>query len=75
MAPSAEETAAAVASAEEALATAKAEHAAAVKDAPPRDPSLVIMDLLDEIVMRFGHHPRLTALLAELKAGTTRKTQ
>lgn len=67
--PTPEETAAQLEAARQALADAEAAHAAAKADAPPRSPDLVIFDFLQAIVMRFGHHPELQALLDELKAG------
>ena len=75
MAPSAEETAAVVEQLKSQLATAEAEHSAAIKDAPPRDPPVVLAELLGLIVMRFGHHPELTRLLNEFIAGSAPKTE
>ena len=55
------------------LAAAEAAHADAVKNAPPRALEIVIVDLLEKIVQRFGNHHELAGLLAELKAGTAPK--
>jgi hypothetical protein len=73
--PSAEDTAGDVERAQAQLDAAKAAHAAAQEDAPPRDPPVVLAAILDLLSMRFGHHPEFTKLIAEYKAGALPKDE
>lgn len=63
------QTAAELAEAQQKLANAEAAHAAAqAESATPRMPFVVVHDILTFIAGRFGNHPQLEKLLAELKA-------
>jgi hypothetical protein len=69
MAPTTEETNAAVEAAKKQLADAEAAHAAATAEsAEPRAPGVVVTDLLERIVDRMGNRPELEKLVKELKA-------
>jgi hypothetical protein len=74
MADQTTDTAAAVAKAQADLKAAETAHAAAQKDKPPRDPELVLADILDELAMRFGHNPSFSGLVAEFKATLPKET-
>jgi len=62
------DTAAAVELKKQELAAAEAAHLEAQKDAPPRDPAIVLEAFMYEVTMRFGHPADLLRLLTEYRA-------
>ena len=64
-----EETQAKLDAAREALDKAQAEHNAAARAAKPaRDPGAIAVDLFRAVASRFGNHPDLIELIAELES-------
>lgn len=74
MAPTTEETGAAVAEAQAALDKAQAAHAeSTAAAAEPRAPEAIVTHLFDKLVMRLGNRPELRKLVDELQTATAPK--